>query len=421
VRSGGAILRKYVLTAIGASPTWTQVKIGREFVGDEAIGRAQIALLAVADAQIENVHGGKVMVNSVDTTRLLVQPGNEFPDPWFRDVGGWPSTGFAKRIDDATLVGGGGLEITTNGSTQVGSYYRSSAHIVQFDPGAADYIVQATVKIENATTNRIGFVTGGTRSDTGGAFSTVSAYLTDADQADGTYTVTVPFTTSPLGTGPTRVGFFNYGARADGAKFTISNVAIRKRVGGVLITPEGVLAEHVGAVQIQARHIAADVGEALDLSSNVGVTILAGQVGDVEGAAAQLASRTTAAEGAAASLAQRVGTAEGALTGQAAAISDAQKATTKVAADLATQATYYNFTPAGLVIGVPTPAGEPVGSQVVISPQRIVMGDNGEESLWIQGGTVHATRFEGETVALGKHVFERDGTTGTLIRALGAA
>ena len=70
VRSGPTVLRKFVLTD---ASTWTQVKAGQDFIGENAIGSAQIADVAVGTAQIADlaVTNGKIGTLAVDKLRVV--------------------------------------------------------------------------------------------------------------------------------------------------------------------------------------------------------------------------------------------------------------------------------------------------------------------------------------------------------------
>lgn len=77
VRSGGTVLRRFVLTA---ATTWTQVKAGQDWIGDKAIGQAQIGDLAVGtaqvadaaitDAKIGSLNAGKITAGTLDAARI---------------------------------------------------------------------------------------------------------------------------------------------------------------------------------------------------------------------------------------------------------------------------------------------------------------------------------------------------------------
>jgi hypothetical protein len=68
VRSGGTALRRYVLTA---ATTWTQVKVGQDFVGAKAIGQAQIGDLAVGTAQMADLSVTDAKVGSMAVGKLI--------------------------------------------------------------------------------------------------------------------------------------------------------------------------------------------------------------------------------------------------------------------------------------------------------------------------------------------------------------
>ncbi len=73
VRSGATILRRFVLTA---ATTWTQVKVGQDFVGAKAIGQAQIGDLAVGTGQIADLAVTDAKVGSMSVGKLTAGTAN---------------------------------------------------------------------------------------------------------------------------------------------------------------------------------------------------------------------------------------------------------------------------------------------------------------------------------------------------------
>lgn len=67
VRSGTSVPRRYML--VGG--TWTQVKIGQDFIGDNAIGSAQIMDAAIGTAQIADAAITNAKIGSLNVAKLV--------------------------------------------------------------------------------------------------------------------------------------------------------------------------------------------------------------------------------------------------------------------------------------------------------------------------------------------------------------
>lgn len=76
VRSGSTSLRRFVLQ--GSS--WVQVKVGQDFVGENAIGRAQIADQAVGTQQVADSSITNAKVGDMNVDKLTVTGGARFPE-----------------------------------------------------------------------------------------------------------------------------------------------------------------------------------------------------------------------------------------------------------------------------------------------------------------------------------------------------
>ena len=283
VRSGSTSPRRYVLT--GAT-TWTQVKIGQDFIGTNAIGRAQIADAAVGTAQIadatitnakigdvnaDKINAGtlsadRIGAGSITAEKLLVSAGNLFPDPYMRDSNGWPGTGVS-IINDSDFIGGRALQIV--GATgQRGSYYAgSSSNSIDLQPGAT-YRVRCKVKVTGVAGNlRLYF-----RTNTG-TVSTTSLPIVTSSDGLGTFDVdtTWKIPTNSLGYGT--VGFHTQGPYVDGATFAVGNVSIQSMSDANLIVDGGILAKHLSADSVTANAIKAGTITATEIASNAITTV----------------------------------------------------------------------------------------------------------------------------------------------------
>ncbi len=78
VRSGATVLRRYVLTS-PALGVWTQVKLGQDFIGDDAIGRAQIGEAAVGTAEVADLAVTNAKIGDLTVAKLTATQGAEFP------------------------------------------------------------------------------------------------------------------------------------------------------------------------------------------------------------------------------------------------------------------------------------------------------------------------------------------------------
>lgn len=67
VRSGSTVLRRFIL----AGGTWTQVKIGTDFIGEKAIGAAQISDASIGTAQIADAAITNAKIGSVSVAKLV--------------------------------------------------------------------------------------------------------------------------------------------------------------------------------------------------------------------------------------------------------------------------------------------------------------------------------------------------------------
>ena len=97
---------------------------------------------------------GVARYGTITAERLLIGPGNLFPDPYFR-ADKWLG-GSVSRVDDPDVPGGTGLRIVS-AAGQRGAYYGGSDnHVLQVIPGMA-YRVRATVKVEGTAAQHLNF------------------------------------------------------------------------------------------------------------------------------------------------------------------------------------------------------------------------------------------------------------------------
>lgn len=427
VRSGGITLRRYVLTTAGASPVWTQVKIGQDFIGTDAIGNAQIGNLAVGTAEIADgavtnlkvgdLDAGKLWTRSLTADKAIFEPANLFPDPLIADANGWPAAGNAKRVTDATFTGGFALEITQpDTTTQVGSYYRGGALMVLLEPGER-YRVRARVQSGATVGSNFSLVIRMLNS-AGASVYTVARLLpaTGAEAANTRKVYETTFTAPATGLGLAAVGFFTYDPKIAGAVYRIADVVVVPLIGGTQITPEGVDTPHLRAQSVQLEKLAADVGKRLDISSNQQVSIIVGSTSALATRADTLESDLGETNTTVTELSGTVSSVSASAQTASTAAGAAQSAADAAAATAAAQRTVYDFTTTGAVIYRP---GSDKKDSLTLAPDGITMAIDGAAVTWWRQQVMHVNTFEGDVVNLGKHEFKKDETgTGTIVRAL---
>ena len=99
VRTSGSIGKKYVLTEPG---TWTRVTASQDFIGDKAIGTAQIGDLAVGTAQVVDASITNAKIGDLSVGKLTVTEGAEFPTAVVTTLVGQDV--FAQRMYASSLI-----------------------------------------------------------------------------------------------------------------------------------------------------------------------------------------------------------------------------------------------------------------------------------------------------------------------------
>lgn len=259
VRSGTTVLRRFILTG----RSWTQVKVGTDFIGENSIGAAQIAdatigTAQIADAAVTNAKIGSLSVskltadavrmdkaaieqligdaayfNTLTADKLVIHPGNLWPDPTFKDAASWSGTG-VEIVDDPKMPGGRAFQLT-RGTSQQGAYYGGAKRtIVKLDPGC-EYVVRLAIKAENVGdgSNIAVFLRG--RTSSGGLQIAHSRIVLDASASGYTEIETVigtkDWTEPVMGT----VGLHDTAPYTAGTVITVGGAEMVKRVGGTLI------------------------------------------------------------------------------------------------------------------------------------------------------------------------------------------
>lgn len=422
--TSGVALRRFYWSG----SAWVAYVAGSDFIGPKAIGQAQIGDLAVGTAQIAdgaitdlqfgNAHGGKLLVNTVGLEQLVVQPGNVFPDPWFKQTTKWAGTGISV-VAASDMAGGSALRIESTLAGQRGAYYGgtvASNWTVQVDPGGR-YRVRALVSVEGSTGSRLNAYFRGVNSVGTAVTSNVTLVPTTSPLGLAYYETTLdaPLVAPATAVGPVTFGIFTATPYVVGSIYRVADVTVARMASGTMIDKNGILTDHLTAESVQLEHLHGDVGKDLDISANGTINVIAGTIGTAQETATAASTAAAAASASAASAAATANAAETAVGDQAAVIDGLATETEALAEAVEQQAMYYAFSPSGLVLGVP---GAEVGNQLHIDNDSITFLEAGDPTLWLADGVVHATRFEGEVVALGRHQFERDGTTGTIVRSL---
>lgn len=292
VRSSGTMLRRYVWDG----SAWVQVKAGQEFIGENAIGRAQIADAAVgtaeiADAAVTNakigslnvdkltVTGGahipsavmndvvshRVFTDEMYTSRLSVAGGNLFPDPHFDDTTGWhanPSFRIINAENNSGITNKRYVLIDET-STQRGYYYRDGERVVVLEPGQ-EYHVKAKV-FAGGTGAKSGmgvsiFFRG---KNAAGSYQHPSVMLA-VTGTNRWQTVEADFTYYPTIVTTADVGLYAGGTLVSGAYVCVADIQVTKKVGAVLIEDGAVTAEKITA----SKELSAKVGNYLEVRTD---------------------------------------------------------------------------------------------------------------------------------------------------------
>lgn len=432
-------VRRYVTIGVLPTLTWEQTKVGADFIGDKAIGRAQIGDAAIGtlqvgdgmitNAKIGDLHGGKIDAGTVTAREAAFGlPENLIPN-------GVGEAGAATHWANGLTFERAGSPIETAGwfkcNPGQGSY-GPPAYWFDVEPGQ-DHIMEIWLKADKPGSKIYVSLTDeqnshGTRA--WGIEGEENPGVAVPGSASGTaYPVNsldVPTTLTryavrvvPDADAPKlRVGtiFFNHSAGSDRTAQVWIAMRMRRMVGGTYISPNGIKTPAIDVGAIVARHIAADVGQELDISGNGAVNIVVSSIEDLEERAASAEGRLSSAEGVANDMAGRVGNTEKAITDHGKQITDVGKSVTALATDVGQQKKYFRFTDDGLIIGI---SGGDVGSQVVVDNDIISMNEGGVPRAWLQNATLFAESARLTKVVLGKHSFEAkpDGT-GTTVRAI---
>ena len=191
---------------------------------------------------------GVARYGTITAERLLVGPGNLFPDPYFK-ADKWAGSGVS-RVDDPDVPGGTGLRIVS-AAAQRGAYYGGRGnHVLQVIPGVA-YRVRATVKVEGTAAQHLNFYFH--YKTAAGTNSTRSARLVEGSAAEGVAVYEAEIVApAVIPSGMVTMGLFTSAPHAEGRTFTVSAVTVSPKVGAIDISNGAVAAPHVDAYSIAA-------------------------------------------------------------------------------------------------------------------------------------------------------------------------
>lgn len=191
---------------------------------------------------------GVARYGTITAERLLVGPGNLFPDPYFK-ADKWVGAGVS-RVDDPDVPGGAGLRIVS-AAAERGAYYGGSGnHVLQVIPGVA-YRVRATVKVEGTAAQRLNFYF--QHKNVAGTNSVSSTRLVEGSAAEGVAVYEAEIVApAVIPSGMVTMGLFTVGPYAEGRTFTVSAVTVSPKVGAIDISNGAVAAPHVDAYSIAA-------------------------------------------------------------------------------------------------------------------------------------------------------------------------
>ena len=244
-------------------------------IKDGAITNVKIGNATIEAAKIKSVNADtittgtlgadRIGANSITAEKLLIAPGNIFPDPLMQNTNAWPSSSNVYLTNHAGHPLGRGLRINSL-TTQIGAYYGGSNNLViPIEPGAK-YRVRATVyvnrTVSDATQRLRVYFRGMT---TAGAQTITSGEL--VPDTDITYGAAAEFETEVIAPstshGLVAMGFHTGGPYSEGVVFVVNNVSVLRMSGSTLIENGAITTDKLNTGAIQVGHFAEETRETI--------------------------------------------------------------------------------------------------------------------------------------------------------------
>lgn len=190
---------------------------------------------------------------TLSTSRLSVEPGNSFPDPFFQDKAKWENSNVQILADGPDPLDSF-LRITTT-SSQVGSYYGGAdSRLVSLTPGTT-YHIQLDVRISSGGSSLVAMYLRGR--DVNGNIKTISSSFTPTSSngvwATYSSSITVPATHQYMHT----VGLYTRSPYYAGETVDFRNVRLVSKVSSTLIEDGAVTTQAMAANTIDGDRIRA--------------------------------------------------------------------------------------------------------------------------------------------------------------------
>lgn len=285
VQSGGTTLRRYVWTG----SVWQQVKAGQDFIGENAVGRAQIAALAVGTGEIadlavtnekvgyltadkirgtnaeldnafvNNIVGNRAFLDRLYSSRIVVSGDSIFPDPGFMDAAKW-TTANTSIVSNTNFEGGKALRINGTGS-QTGVYYRSGERAIRVSPGSY-HVTLDVYRYYGSASSGVAVYLAGVKKDgqvwhaNTGNMSPSRLYSYQTLEGD----ITVPDGI----TGTADLGIYTMIPHMSSGQYAlVGSVRVVRKTSAVLLEDGAVTAE-----KINARSVASEIAQHIRLSTD---------------------------------------------------------------------------------------------------------------------------------------------------------
>lgn len=251
-----------------------------------ALRNEMIASLDAGKITTGFLDAGRIEANTITADKLVVAPGNIFPDPFFRDETAWPVGSSVQVVQDAAFPHGNALQVTTGGS-QVGSYYMSrQAQVVQWEPGK-QYRVRIRATVSGETGSRLAALAVGP-STSGGTTLTYIPLIPNSEGVTGDTPKTFEntFTARSDWDGAGTIGFYTQSPYVAGTVFRVSDVQVQLMSDTSLIVDGAITGSKIKAGSITATDavfangaiVNADIGDLNAAKINAG-TLDAARIG----------------------------------------------------------------------------------------------------------------------------------------------
>ena len=209
--------------------------------------------ITASTAIIDGLWVNGLNTKTLSTSRLSVEPGNAFPDPFFQDKAKWNNSD-AQILADGPNPLNSFLRITTT-SSQVGSYYGGAdSGLVSLTPGTT-YHIQLDVRISSGGSSLVAMYLRGR--DVNGNIKTISSSFTPTSSngvwATYSSSITIPTTHQFMHT----VGLYTRAPYYAGESVDFRNVRLVPKVSSTLIEDGAVTTQTMAANSIDGDRIRA--------------------------------------------------------------------------------------------------------------------------------------------------------------------